>query len=70
MKIVDRKTKKEKDLVYDKSLLFLYYNYLGRLILKTIYFPFISKIVGKYMDSKLSIKRIDKTIKRYNFSYF
>ena len=68
MKIVDRKTKKEKDLVYDKSLLFLYYNYLGRLILKTIYFPFISKIVGKYMDSKLSIKRIDKTIKRYNIN--
>ena len=66
MKMVDRKTKQEKELVYDKSLLFLYHNFLGRVLLKILYLPFISKIVGKYMNSKLSIKRIDKTIKKYN----
>ena len=66
MKMVDRKTKQEKELVYDKSLLFLYHNFLGRLLLKILYLPFISKIVGKYMNSKLSIKRIDKTIKKYD----
>ncbi len=66
MKIVDRKTKKEKDLVYDKSLLFLYHNFFGRILLRIAYCPFISKIVGKYMDSKLSIRRIAKTIKKSN----
>ena len=65
MKIVDRKTKKEKELVYDKSLLFLYHNFFGRILLRILYCPFISKIAGKYMNSKLSCKRIDKTIKEY-----
>ena len=68
MKIVDRKTKKEKELIYDKSLLFLYNNLLGRIILRIIYFPFVSKIVGKYMDSKLSVKRITKTIRENNIN--
>ncbi len=66
MKMVDRKTKQEKELVYGKSLLFLYNSFLGRIVLKIIYYPLISKLVGKYMDSKLSIKRIDKTIKENN----
>ena len=66
MKMVDRKTKKEKELVYDRSLLFLYHNFLGRIILKLLYLPFISKLVGKYMNSKSSCKRINKTIKKYN----
>lgn len=68
MKIVDRKTKKEKDLIYDKSLLFLYHNFFGRILLRIAYCPFVSKIVGKYMDSKLSIKRINKTIKENNIN--
>lgn len=64
MKIVDRKTGKSKEIVYSKSLKFLYKNIFGRIILKIIYFPFISKVVGKYMDSKLSRNRIDKVIKK------
>ena len=68
MKMVDRKTKKETELVYDASLSFLYKNIFGRIILRIIYFPIISKIVGKYMDSKLSIKRIDKVIKNNNIN--
>ena len=66
MKIVDRKTKKEKLLEYNDSVKFLYTNIFGRVILKLINNRFISKMVGKYMDSKLSIKRIDKTIKKNN----
>ncbi len=66
MKMVDRKTKMEKELIYDKKLLFFYHNFFGRIILKIVYLPFISKIVGKYMNSKASIKRIDKTIKENN----
>ena len=66
MKIVDRKTKKETLLEYSGSVKFLYTSLLGRLILKLINRPFISKLVGKYMNSKLSIKRINKTIKDDN----
>ncbi len=66
MKIVNRKTKEEKEITYNKSLLFLYKNVLGRIILKMINQPFISKLVGKYMDSSVSKKRINKIIKNNN----
>ena len=62
MKIVDRKTKKEREMKYDKSVLFLYQNIFGRIILKFISNSFVSNVVGKYMNSKLSKKRINKTI--------
>lgn len=66
MKIVDRQTKKEYEMNYDKSVKFLYNNVLGRIILKLINNHLVSKIVGSYMNSKLSIKRINKTIKENN----
>ena len=66
MKIVDRKTKKERTLEYSGAVKFLYTSIIGRIILKLATCPFISKIVGKYMNSKLSLKRIDKTIKDNN----
>ncbi len=66
MKIVDRQTKKEYEMNYDKSVKFLYNNVLGRVILKLINNHLVSKIVGSYMNSKLSIKRINKTIKENN----
>ena len=66
MKIVDRQTKKEYEMTYDKSVKFLYNNVLGRVILKLINNHLVSKIVGSYMNSKLSIKRINKTIKENN----
>ena len=66
MKMVNRKTKEEKTLEYSGSVKFLYTDLLGRVILKLINNRFVSKIVGKYMNSKLSIKRINKTIKENN----
>ena len=66
MKIVDRKTKKERLLEYSDSVKFLYTSLFGRVILKVINNRFISKIVGIYMNSKLSVKRIGKTIKKNN----
>ena len=66
MKIVNRKTREEKELVYNKSVKFLYGNFLGRLFLLFLNNRLVSKIVGKYMNSKLSIKRIAKTIKENN----
>ena len=66
MQMVNRKTKKETELKYSKSVKFLYNNFFGRIILKLISNRFVSNIVAKYMNSKLSIKRIDKTIRENN----
>ena len=66
MRIVNRKTKEEKTLEYSDTVKFLYTSILGRLILKIVNKRFISQIVAKYMNSKLSIKRINKTIKKNN----
>lgn len=48
------------------SLRFLYHNPIGRVILKVLTRPFVSKIVGKYMDSSLSKGRIKKFIRQNN----
>ena len=66
MKIVDRKKGEEKELVYSFGIKFLYKNPLGRIILLLINNRFVSKIVGKYMNSVLSTRRIEKTIKKNN----
>ena len=63
MKMVDRKTKKEYELKYSKSVTFLYQNIFGRVVLKLLNNRLMANIVAKYMNSKLSIKRIQKTIK-------
>ena len=46
----------------DSTLKFLYENPFGRIILKGITLPFVSSIVGKYMSSSLSKRRIKKFI--------
>lgn len=46
-----------------KSLKFLYNNPLGRIILKVLITKPISKLYGKYMNSKYSIKKINRFIK-------
>lgn len=63
MKMVDRKTEKEYELKYSKSVTFLYQNIFGRVVLKLLNNRLMANIVAKYMNSKLSIKRIQKTIK-------
>lgn len=52
-----------KTLPQDKSLKFLYKNSFGRIILKVITLPFVSSLVGAYMNSGLSKGRIDKFIR-------
>lgn len=49
----------EGSLKQDSSLEFLYGSFYGRLILKILTKPFVSKIVGSYMNSKRSCKMID-----------
>ena len=64
-KLYNRKTKTiEEDNQYKNNyLLFLYNNPFGRLLLKILILPFVSKLVGKYYDSKASTRSIDKFIK-------
>lgn len=66
MRIVDRKTKNERILEYSGAVKFLYTSLLGRVVLWLINNRLVSKIVGCYMNSKLSKRRINKTIKSNN----
>ena len=66
MIIVNRKTKEERTLQYSGSVIFLYTSIIGRVIIKLINNRFVSKVVGRYMNSKISTKRINKTIKENN----
>lgn len=69
MLVYDRKTKKvfEENQLGNNYLKFLYRTFLGRMILKILVHPFISRIYGKYNDSKISLGKVDKWIKKYNF---
>ncbi len=64
-KICDRKNGLVyEDVQYGKKYLnFLYNNIFGRIILKIVILPFFSKMIGKYYDSKASVKKIDKFVK-------
>ena len=61
-----RKILSKNDLVTPKSVKFLYNNIIGNLVLFIATRRWISKIVGMYLDSKLSRKRIKKYIKNNN----
>ena len=57
-----KKTIDLNNLKKHSTLKFLYENPFGRIILKGITLPFVSSIVGKYMSSSLSKRRIKKFI--------
>lgn len=48
-----------------KTLKFLYYNRFGGLILRLLTRRWVSKLVGKYLDGRLSKRHIKKYIKKY-----
>ncbi len=50
----------------DKALDFFYNNAFGRICLKAVNKPFAAKIVGRYMNSRFSVKRIEKFVKENN----
>lgn len=52
----------------DKSLAFLYNTIIGRLFLKFIVRPFVSKLYGLYNNSILSKNKIDKFISKNNIN--
>ena len=57
----------DEDLQYGgKYLDFLYNSFFGRIVLKLIINPVISKIYGKYTNMAISKKKINKFIKKYD----
>lgn len=67
MRIFDFEQKREIEVSQynQKSLSFLYQTAVGRFLLKGITKPWISKIYGKYNDSKFSKRKINSFIKTY-----
>lgn len=64
----NRRTINLDSLPQNKSLDFLYNNSFGRIILKVITLPFVSSVVGAYMNSGLSKARIKKFIAQNNIN--
>lgn len=65
-KIISRDLLFEKDCDLAKSQIFLYRNIFGRLILKILTRPFVSKIGGFFMNCKISKVLIKKFVKKNN----
>lgn len=66
LKYKARNNDKEVVVKESSALTFFYENVLGRLLLKVLTKPFISQIVGAYLNSFLSSYLIKKNIKKYN----
>lgn len=64
LKVIQRSTREEKDVEISTSQKFLYRSLLGRCFLKFLIRPFVSKLVGAYLSSRLSKHRIKKFVKR------
>lgn len=68
MRVFDYKKKKEIEVAQynQRSLSFLYRTAVGRLLLKAITKSFLSKLCGKYNDSKYSKRKISSFVKKYH----
>ena len=60
--LVDRRTGEKTEVVVSGSQKFLYRNWFGRIILKILIRPFITKLGGWFLKRKISKKRIPKFI--------
>lgn len=67
-KIIDLNTNEVYDCDLSSSQKFLYKTFLGRICLKFLIRPIVSKIGGWYMSRKSSLKRIDKFVKDNNIN--
>lgn len=67
-KIIDRKTLEVKDCDLGKAQVFFYNNFFGRIILKLLVRPFVTKLGGFYMNRKCSCRMIDKFVKTNNIN--
>ncbi len=60
----NKKTYYQEEIFGFRKLNFYYNTFLGRVFLKFIILKFFSKIYGWYMNSKLSIKKINKFVEK------
>ncbi len=70
MKYVVRKRNSRENIIIESNntLNFFYGTLIGRLFIKILISHFITNMIGKYMNSPISIKRIDKFIKENNIN--
>ena len=66
--LVNRKTGEKTEVVVSGSQKFLYRNWFGRIILKLLIRPFITKVGGWFLKRRISKKRIPKFIKEGNIN--
>lgn len=67
-KIIDRQTNEVFDCDISSGQKFLYKTFIGRLFLKLLVRPIVSKVGGLYMSSKSSLKRVDKFVEKNNIN--
>ena len=69
--IVRNRNSKENIIIEsNKALNFFYGNFIGRIFIKIAISKPITNLIGKYMNSKFSIKKIDKFIKENNINMY
>lgn len=70
MKYILRERDSNKNIILEsnKTLNFFYNNFFGRIVLKIFISKPFNKLVGLYMNSRLSINRINKYIKKNNIN--
>lgn len=70
MKYISRNRNSEEDIIEysNNTLNFLYSTFIGRLFIKLFISKFISDLIGKYMNSKLSCHRIDRFVDKNNIN--
>lgn len=68
MKYIVRDRNSSKNIIIEssKTFTFFYDTFIGRILLKIAISKFVTNTIGKYMNSKLSIKKIDNFIKENN----
>ncbi len=72
MEIIVRNRNSKENIIIEssKALNFFYDNFIGRLFIKLVISKPITNLIGKYMNSKSSVKKIDKFIKENNINIY
>lgn len=72
MKYIIRNRNSKKNIIIEssKTLNFFYDTFIGRIILKPFISKFFSNLMGKYMNSKYSLKRVDKFIDKNDINVY
>ena len=72
MKYIYRERNSNEDIITESSsaLNFFYGNFFGRILLKIMTTKLVSNIIACYMNSKFSVKKIEKFVEKNNINTF